>query len=198
MAMRRGTTMVPEIVIDAANVGYHMCQHGRSQKNFRAQAIEIALNYFNNGVEDEEDEVECKSEGQKQKATYSDPHKISRKEAPRHRAVAFLPQHFVESREKIHLADDVELLKNLRACGQVVITPARVDDDVFILQYAALHGCTVVSNDKFNDHLRNAREGRMGTQEQSKAIIDVILNHTKKYKYVRGQFVPLTKRRNRR
>ena len=99
------------------------------------------------------------------------------------RAVAFLPQRFIESRHEDNLADDVETLQELRRKGWVHVTPAGVDDDRFILKWARLKNCKIVSNDNFADHIRYA--------PKPAELRGWLARQCLKYMFVGDEFLPL-------
>ncbi|CAK4985833.1 unnamed protein product [Aphanomyces euteiches] len=121
-----------EFILDGANIGFfhgrNMGQHKRKKRHFSARGIWLALKYFNH-----------------------------RYGPTKPRAVAFLPQRFIESRYEDNLADDVELLTSLMEENLLFLTPAGVDDDLFMLKYAEKHNLSIVTNDNLADHIQNAQ-----------------------------------------
>ena len=144
-------------VLDGANIGYF---HGRntamrSQRKFSSKGLSIALDYYNRHCVD-----------------------------PSHpQAIAFLPQRFVASRYQDNLADDVGLLHQLMKDQVLFLTPSRVDDDLFLIKFAELHKCHIVTNDNLDDHVQVAKD-----QSQMAAFTYV---YTVKYMFVRNEFLPL-------
>ena len=85
-------------------------------------------------------------------------------------AVAILPQRFVASKYTNNLADDVELLQVLMSKKWLFLSPSYVDDDQFLIKFAAENKprCQIVTNDNMLDHLRRLRTGTPRGQDQTR------------------------------
>ncbi|OQS07324.1 hypothetical protein THRCLA_00662 [Thraustotheca clavata] len=99
------------------------------------------------------------------------------------RAIAFLPQRFVESRHDENLADDVEILFELMEKQVLFLTPAGVDDDLFLLKYAERHNLCIVTNDNLLDHIQNV--------QLKQTLVPLVFERTVKYMFIEDEFLPL-------
>ncbi|KDO35339.1 hypothetical protein SPRG_00188 [Saprolegnia parasitica CBS 223.65] len=99
------------------------------------------------------------------------------------RAIAFLPQRFVESRHDGNLADDVDVLFDLMAKQVLFLTPAGVDDDLFLLKYAERHNLSIITNDNLLDHIENV--------QLKQSLLPVVFERTVKYMFIEDEFLPL-------
>jgi hypothetical protein len=159
------------LVLDGANIGYnygrwsnpHQKKTASLKRCFGARGLEIALRYYNG------DDTGASHAGTK------------------HRAVAFLPQRFIESRYQDNLADDVPLLLELNRQGMLFITPSGADDDRFIIKYVQTRSnpCVIVTNDNMADHIASA------SPTERDSIRDLVCRRTIKYMFVGDEFLPL-------
>ncbi len=63
------------------------------------------------------------------------------------------------------------------------LTPAGVDDDLFMLKYAERHNLQIVTNDNLCDHLKNV---------QLKAqFTPIVFERTVKYMFIDDEYLPL-------
>ncbi|OQR89954.1 hypothetical protein ACHHYP_05914 [Achlya hypogyna] len=99
------------------------------------------------------------------------------------RAIAFLPQRFVESRHDGNLADDVDVLFELMEKQVLFLTPAGVDDDLFLLKYAERHNLSIITNDNLLDHIENV--------QLKQSLMPVVFERTVKYMFIEDEFLPL-------
>jgi hypothetical protein len=156
-------------VLDGANIGYNYGRWSNPNQRkkaslkrcFGSRGLELALRYYN---------------GESSGAANA-----------KHRAVAFLPQRFLESRYQDNLADDVPLLLELNRQGQLFITPSGADDDHFIIKYAQTRSnrCVIVTNDNMADHIAAA------APSERNGIRDLVCRRTVKYMFVGDEFLPL-------
>ncbi|KAF0695707.1 Aste57867_13492 [Aphanomyces stellatus] len=146
-----------EFILDGANIGFfhgrNMGQHKQKKRHFSARGIDLALHYFN------------------------------RPGGSAPRAVAFLPQRFVESRYQDNLADDIALLSRLMDDSLLFLTPAGVDDDLFMLKYAEKHNLSIVTNDNLADHIQDAK--------LKLAMTPLVFTRTVKYMFIEDEFLSL-------
>ncbi|EQC26149.1 hypothetical protein SDRG_16001 [Saprolegnia diclina VS20] len=99
------------------------------------------------------------------------------------RAIAFLPQRFVESRHDGNLADDVDVLFDLMEKQVLFLTPAGVDDDLFLLKYAERHNLSIITNDNLLDHIENV--------QLKQSLLPIVFERTVKYMFIEDEFLPL-------
>lgn len=115
----------PLVVLDCANIGHFF----GNNNGFDARGVQLALDYFR-GMR-----IEVK---------------------------AFIPSSYIRIKPKDHSignalmqTDDVSLLNSLVDSLQVTVVPAGDSDDAYILNYARNNNGFIVSNDLFNDHVKN-------------------------------------------
>ena len=63
------------------------------------------------------------------------------------------------------------------------------DDDLFVIKYASKHGCSIVTNDNFINHIEKAKAGGSGVMDAERAVLNV--SRIVKYMFVAEEFIPL-------
>ena len=66
-----------------------------------------------------------------------------------------LPQHYLDSKHKDNVADDVEILLQLEKDGFLVRLPSNINDDLPIIDLAKHKGAFILTNDGFKDHVES-------------------------------------------
>eukprot|EP01088_Endostelium_zonatum_P008165 TRINITY_DN2079_c0_g1_i2.p1 TRINITY_DN2079_c0_g1~~TRINITY_DN2079_c0_g1_i2.p1 ORF type:complete len:925 (-),score=308.71 TRINITY_DN2079_c0_g1_i2:55-2829(-) len=113
--------------------------------------------------------------------------------------ICFIPQSYVTRKPKMNpthrlnledflpVLDDVNLLNEMVENEEIVLTPAGDYDDSYCIKYAEDRWGVIVTNDRYNDHVK--KKGK-GGEEEERRVKRWIRSHCISFTFVRDEFLP--------